>query len=68
MRELGDYRPSAQRAARGSEEEEESPEARKWFKAKLSRSSSSEGVNDHFLKTQGQGGFNDDALATLGKK
>lgn len=52
----------------GVRKRRESPEARKWFKAKLSRSSSSEGVNDHFLKTQGQGGFNDDALATLGKK
>lgn len=46
----------------------ESAEAKKFFKARLSRTSSSEGVNDHFLKQNGSGGFNDDALATLGKK
>lgn len=43
--------------------------ASNWFKAKLSRSSSSEGVNDHFLSKQSEHhtGFNDDALTTLGK-
>ncbi|PWZ00103.1 putative 3-deoxy-D-arabino-heptulosonate 7-phosphate synthase isoenzyme [Testicularia cyperi] len=46
------------------------PTAKTYFKAKLSRSSSSEGVNDHFLRsnTNAQNtGFNDSALATLGK-
>lgn len=54
----------------GVRKRRESPEARKVFKARLSRCSSSEGVNDHFLQQQPNGnkGFNDDALATLGKK
>ncbi|KAN0060448.1 hypothetical protein ACQY0O_007778 [Thecaphora frezii] len=41
------------------------------FRARMSRSSSSEGVNDHFLKasTQEQNkGFNDSALDTLGRR
>ncbi len=55
----------------GVRKRRENPEAKRYFKARLSRSSSSEGVNDHFLQTGGKGqsqGFNDDALATLGKK
>lgn len=46
----------------------ESEGGRKVFGARLSRSSSSEGINDHFLKQSQASGFNDDALATLGKK
>ncbi|SPO26337.1 probable 3-deoxy-D-arabino-heptulosonate 7-phosphate (DAHP) synthase isoenzyme [Ustilago trichophora] len=58
------------RLREGVRKRRESPEAKRWFKARLSRCSSSEGVNDHFLRAgrEGQTGFNDDALATLGRK
>ncbi len=45
------------------------PEAKRFFKARLSRTTSSVGINDHFLGANSQPtAFNDDALASLGKR
>ncbi|SAM82801.1 probable 3-deoxy-D-arabino-heptulosonate 7-phosphate (DAHP) synthase isoenzyme [Ustilago bromivora] len=53
----------------GVRKRRKSPQASRVFQARLSRCSSSQGVNDHFLQQQDGGkAFNDDALATLGNK
>ncbi|KAJ1023828.1 hypothetical protein NDA13_004662 [Ustilago tritici] len=53
----------------GVRKRRQSPQVGRVFQARLSRCSSSQGVNDHFLQQQDGGkAFNDDALATLGNK